>query len=202
MRHRNELRFGPAVMSRLTALRAPYLMVDRVVGFASAPEPTLHAERAVSANDPVLQGHYVGMPVMPGTLMLESLAQSCGLLTAVLLLVRGFAAAGRDEAVALEALRNMDRRDRLDPGYRPGDDVPLDAELDRSRAGRVGLLASTHVKFVKPVFAGDRIALEARLVREFESFWHFEVEASVDGAPTVQGTLAYAMVTRPVAGAR
>jgi 3-hydroxymyristoyl/3-hydroxydecanoyl-(acyl carrier protein) dehydratase len=202
MAPRSELAFGPSVIARLLPVRAPFLLVDRVVGYAGTPEPRLRAVRAISANEPVLQGHYVGMPLMPGTLVLESLAQTCGVLTSLLLTVRGFAARGMDEARALGALRNLERRERLDPGYRPGDDVELLRALDALAGTRAGLLAATQVKFVKPVFGGDRIDLSARLTRELNDFWHFEIEATVEGAPVVQGTLSYVMVSLPFAPPR
>jgi 3-hydroxyacyl-[acyl-carrier-protein] dehydratase len=63
---------------RLLPHRAPFLMVDRLevqewgrsgVGF-----------KAVSAIEPHFAGHFPEMPIMPGVLIVEALAQTAGLL--------------------------------------------------------------------------------------------------------------------------
>jgi 3-hydroxyacyl-[acyl-carrier-protein] dehydratase len=58
--------------------RYPFLLVDRVVQFNGGK--TLTALKNVTINEPFFQGHFPGHPVMPGVLVLEALAQACGLL--------------------------------------------------------------------------------------------------------------------------
>ncbi len=58
--------------------RYPFLMVDRM-------EEVVRGESAigiknVSINEPFFQGHFPGAPVMPGVLMVESMAQTAGIL--------------------------------------------------------------------------------------------------------------------------
>lgn len=196
-RRDDALSLGPRVLERLVPLRAPYLLIDRVTHFAHAGAPSLRARRAVPTNDPIFQGHYATFAVMPGTMVLESLAQCCGVLTALVLVVRGAETAGLTGEEALDALRLLDKRDRMDPGYKPGRDRDLEEALRTQGAGRVGLLASTAAKFSKPVFPGDLVELSARLVRELGDFWHFEVEAVVSGATAVSGTVSYALARTP-----
>jgi len=57
--------------------RYPFLLIDRVIAF----EPKkLVAIKNVSGNEEFFQGHFPGHPVMPGVLIIESMAQACGML--------------------------------------------------------------------------------------------------------------------------
>ncbi len=58
--------------------RYPFLLVDRVVDFV--PNDYIHAFKNVTMNEPFFQGHFPGVPVMPGVLILEALAQAGGTL--------------------------------------------------------------------------------------------------------------------------
>jgi 3-hydroxyacyl-[acyl-carrier-protein] dehydratase len=58
--------------------RYPFLLVDRVLDFSVGER--LRALKNVTINEPFFQGHFPGHPVMPGVLIIESLAQACGLL--------------------------------------------------------------------------------------------------------------------------
>lgn len=55
--------------------RYPFLLVDRVVEIS---ENGLKGYKNVSINEPFFQGHFPGLPVMPGVLILEALAQAGG----------------------------------------------------------------------------------------------------------------------------
>jgi 3-hydroxyacyl-[acyl-carrier-protein] dehydratase len=58
--------------------RYPFLMVDRVLSCTAGD--SLSAIKNVSINEPFFQGHFPQRPVMPGVLLIEALAQACGLL--------------------------------------------------------------------------------------------------------------------------
>ena len=58
--------------------RYPFLLVDRVVNYT--PLESIEAYKNVTMNEPFFQGHFPGIPVMPGVLILEALAQAGGLL--------------------------------------------------------------------------------------------------------------------------
>lgn len=58
--------------------RYPFLLVDRVVDFAANDH--IHAFKNVTMNEPFFQGHFPGVPVMPGVLIIEALAQAGGIL--------------------------------------------------------------------------------------------------------------------------
>ena len=58
--------------------RFPLLMVDRVL--ECEPGKRILALKNVSANEPYFPGHFPRRPVMPGVLILESMAQAAGIL--------------------------------------------------------------------------------------------------------------------------
>lgn len=58
--------------------RYPFLLVDRVTH--CEPGKTLTAYKNVTINEPFFQGHFPGRPIMPGVLIVEAMAQACGLL--------------------------------------------------------------------------------------------------------------------------
>ena len=58
--------------------RYPFLLVDRVV--SCVPGEHIMAYKNVSFNEPFFQGHFPELPVMPGVLIMEALAQAGGLM--------------------------------------------------------------------------------------------------------------------------
>ncbi|HWN66194.1 MAG TPA: 3-hydroxyacyl-ACP dehydratase FabZ, partial [Haliangium sp.] len=59
--------------------RFPFLLVDRVV---SVDAERIIAIKNVSLNEPFFPGHFPGMPIMPGVLIIEAMAQAGGILAA------------------------------------------------------------------------------------------------------------------------
>ncbi len=59
--------------------RYPFLLVDKVLSYV--PNESIVAVKNVTNNEPFFQGHFPGHPVMPGVLIIESLAQAGGVLT-------------------------------------------------------------------------------------------------------------------------
>lgn len=60
--------------------RFPFVLVDRVE--ECVPGSHIRAYKNVTINEPFFQGHFPEVPVMPGVLILEALAQAGGLLAA------------------------------------------------------------------------------------------------------------------------
>ncbi|KPK59129.1 MAG: 3-hydroxyacyl-ACP dehydratase FabZ [Gammaproteobacteria bacterium] len=101
--------------------RYPFLLVDRVL--ECQPGESLRALKNVTVNEPFFQGHFPGRPVMPGVLILEALAQACGILA--------FSTAGEmpgeDTGVYFVGIdKSRFRR----PAF-PGDQLILEIEFER-----------------------------------------------------------------------
>lgn len=58
--------------------RYPFLLVDRIVDYK--PLEYIDALKMISGLDPYLQGHFPEMPIVPGVIILEALAQASGIL--------------------------------------------------------------------------------------------------------------------------
>jgi beta-hydroxyacyl-ACP dehydratase FabZ len=104
----------------------------------------------VTINEPYLQGHYPGQPIMPGVLIIEAMAQMGGILLSQKLEHKG-------KVAVLLSLDKVKFRHRVTPG----DQLTLIAEAIRvkSRSGHVRttalvgdeLVAEAVIKFVLAV---------------------------------------------------
>jgi len=62
--------------------RFPFLLVDKVVSHERTPEGTSRAGQKivviknVTINEPFFPGHFPGLPIMPGVLQIEAIAQA------------------------------------------------------------------------------------------------------------------------------
>ena len=58
--------------------RYPFLLVDRVIDYQEMH--SIVGIKNVTINEPFFQGHFPGIPIMPGVLIVESMAQLGGIL--------------------------------------------------------------------------------------------------------------------------
>ncbi len=110
---------------KLLPHRYPFLLVDRVIEFEK--DKRIKALKNVSINEPFFNGHFPNRPVMPGVLMLEALAQTAALLS--------FESMGQepDENTVVYFV-GIDGA-RFKRVVEPGDQLILEASIDRARAG-------------------------------------------------------------------
>ncbi len=58
--------------------RYPFLLIDRVVELIEGE--SIVAYKNISVNEEVFQGHFPHFPVFPGVMLIEAMAQACGVL--------------------------------------------------------------------------------------------------------------------------
>jgi 3-hydroxyacyl-[acyl-carrier-protein] dehydratase len=58
--------------------RHPFILVDRIV--ECNDKDWIVGLKNLAANEPCFQGHFPGMPIFPGVLQLEAMAQTAGIL--------------------------------------------------------------------------------------------------------------------------
>ena len=131
--------------------RFPMLLIDRVK--LCEPGKRIVALKNVSANEPYFPGHFPHMPIMPGVLILEAMAQAAGLLT--------FHSQGiqPDEKTAYYYV-GIDRA-RFKRPVVPGDQLELEVTLERFLRG-IG-------KFSCVARVGEAVAAEADILCSIQS---------------------------------
>lgn len=123
--------------------RYPILMVDRVIECDG--KDRIVGIRNVCANEPFLQGHFPGDPIMPGVLQLEAIAQVGGLLIN--------SKVGNEGRIAYFLAVDNARFRRI---VRPGDQMRIEVVFQRARLN----MAKLHGK----VFVGEELACEADIM--------------------------------------
>jgi 3-hydroxymyristoyl/3-hydroxydecanoyl-(acyl carrier protein) dehydratase len=178
------LSLGPSVVQLLVAQRPPFLFVDRLLGISLVPKPVLHAARFITANEPVLAGHFPEVAVWPGALTLEGLSQTAACLGTLQRLADEF---GLEATLA--ALSNVERGARLEMGHDPEAAAEWRARFEAARRRVVVLGGGAQVRLLKPVFPGCRLDYLVRIHRRIGDGTHFRLEAEVEGQLVAEGTL-------------
>ncbi len=124
--------------------RYPMLLVDRVIEYQEGER--IVAIKNVTINEPFFQGHFSGAPIMPGVLIIESMAQAGGFLV--------FKSLPNRES-KLVFLMGIEKA-RFRRPVRPGDQLRLEMVVVRIR-GRAGKLRGQ-------AFVGDERAAEAQIL--------------------------------------
>ena len=106
--------------------RFPFMLLDRIT--AAEPGKTLSAFKNVTFNEQFFQGHFPESPVMPGVLIVEAMAQACGVLA---VLSQGSAKRREGEITLFAGLDNV----RFKRQVVPGDQLVFDVELLAHRRG-------------------------------------------------------------------
>ena len=101
--------------------RYPFLLVDRVT--ECIPGESLQAIKNISVNEPQFTGHFPEVPIMPGVLIIEALAQATGLL--------GFRTMSEEPSDDLLYMLVGVDNVRFKRQVVPGDQLKLDVKLIR-----------------------------------------------------------------------
>jgi beta-hydroxyacyl-ACP dehydratase FabZ len=102
--------------------RYPFLLIDRVLEFEEGK--SLVAIKNVTYNEPFFQGHFPGLKVMPGVLLVEAVAQAGGILIYKSI---------PDPEKKLVFLSKIDKTKFRKP-VTPGDQVRLEVEILRLKS--------------------------------------------------------------------
>ena len=119
-------------IQKLLPHRYPFLLVDRII--AIEDDKRIVGIKNVTINEPFFQGHWPEQPVMPGVLHIEALAQIAGVL-----LLRRIEYSGK-----LTLLVALDKVKLRKPVV-PGDQVRLEAEIERATGTRAQVSAKATV---------------------------------------------------------
>ena len=126
--------------------RYPFLLVDRVLQLD--PGVYCKALKNVTINEPFFPGHFPVRPVMPGVLIIESLAQAAAMLA---FKTKG-TEAGRDKVVYLVGVDEA----RFKRPVVPGDQLRIEIKVVHGRP--------TRIKAQGKAFVGDQCVAEVMLV--------------------------------------
>jgi 3-hydroxyacyl-[acyl-carrier-protein] dehydratase len=126
---------------RILPHRYPFLLIDRVIDLTR--KERIVAIKNVSVNEPYFAGHFPELPIMPGVLIVEAIAQAGGalLLTEV-----------EDRKDKLMVFTGIERA-RFRRPVVPGDQLRIEVEV---KAWRM-----TAVRMKGTVFVGDKRVAEA-----------------------------------------
>lgn len=133
--------------------RYPFLLIDRVLDYTTGEKLT--AIKNVTINEPFFPGHFPRRPVMPGVLIVEAMAQACGILSSI-----------TDEDTHTEKgiflFVGIDKA-RFKRQVEPGDQLRFEVKIVRKMRGIVMYEGSAYV--------GEELACSAELMcayREME----------------------------------
>jgi 3-hydroxyacyl-[acyl-carrier-protein] dehydratase len=102
--------------------RYPILLVDRIVDFV--PDVSAVGLKNVTMNEPHFQGHFPRMPVMPGVLIVEAMAQTSAILVVQTL--------GKEAEGKLVYFMTIDEAKFRKP-VTPGDSMYIHVTKEKSR---------------------------------------------------------------------
>ena len=120
-------------IQRILPHRYPFLLIDRVVDLTRRER--IVAIKNVTINEPFFQGHFPNLPIMPGVLIVEAIAQSGGalLLTEV-----------EDRDSKLMVFTGIERA-RFRRPVVPGDQLRIEVEVKSWRMNAVRMEGKVYV---------------------------------------------------------
>lgn len=133
-------------LQKLLPHRYPFLLIDRVTAY-DTEALTLTAIKNVTANEPFFQGHFPGFPVMPGVLIIEAMAQTCGTLA-----ILSHGGRADDEIYFFVGIDNA----RFKRQVIPGDQLKFEVQLLANKRG-IG-------KFKAVALVDGQVAAEAEIM--------------------------------------
>ncbi|MDR1032107.1 MAG: 3-hydroxyacyl-ACP dehydratase FabZ [Holosporales bacterium] len=122
--------------------RYPMLLVDRVEDLV--PGESAVGIKCVSCNEPFFEGHFPSKPIMPGVLIIESMAQTAGVLV--------MNTAGMNSDGKLVYFMSVDQA-KFRQIVQPGDVLKINVQKEHNRGNMW--------KFSGKAYVGDKLMAEA-----------------------------------------
>ena len=113
--------------------RYPFLLVDKILEYG---EDSIVGIKNVTFNEPFFQGHFPGVPIMPGVMIVEAMAQASGILFLKIL---------NDQKKRLVYFAGIDRA-RFRKPVRPGDQLRMELKLLRLRQSSYKVRGTAYVE--------------------------------------------------------
>ena len=149
------------IIYRLLPHKPPFLLIDKVIEII--PGEMAIGIKNVTINEPYFCGHFPGEPIVPGVLLIESLAQ----LTAIM--------------YTMEYLPK-------DIDFNNLNESTIDYKKISSKVGY--LVDIKNVKFKKIVRPGDTIKLEVHKTIKLKNLSQIKIWAYVEGQEVVSGIIS------------
>ena len=140
--------FDIQAIAELLPHRYPFLLIDRVVNLT--PNEEIVALKNVTMNEPFFQGHFPSVPIMPGVLIVEAMAQAGGVLVLDSL--------PKDKHGRPVYFMGLDKV-RFRKPVIPGDQIVFEVKLLKLR--------SKAVKLAGRAIVDDNLVAEAELMASF-----------------------------------
>lgn len=139
-------------ISKILPHRYPFLLVDKIVHL-DVEKGIVIGQKNVTFNEAFFQGHFPEVPIMPGVLILEALAQTGGVLVHMKLVHLK----GKNDKIALLLTVN---NAKFRAPVKPGDILILECEevIISSKAGRIRAKAKVNDKVVVEAEMGFALA--------------------------------------------
>jgi 3-hydroxyacyl-[acyl-carrier-protein] dehydratase len=132
--------------------RYPFLLVDRVLDYTRGEKLT--AIKNVTINEPFFPGHFPHRPVMPGVLVVEAMAQACGILTFI-------TEEDKTSDKGIFLFLGIDKA-RFKRQVEPGDQLRFEVRMTRKMRGIWMYEANAYV--------GEELACSAELMCTYKEF--------------------------------
>ena len=124
--------------------RYPFLMIDKVID--KKAKSNIQTIKNVTINEPYFVGHFPEKPIMPGVLIMESMAQSA------CLIILDYIDNPKNHLVYLSKVNNF----RILKNVIPGDQIVINAETIKEKMNSFKFSATCHV--------GDKLVAKAEFI--------------------------------------